>query len=203
LETQQKAFTACPLSNFTVKVLGGSHTLTALDDPIAAVKSNFILDLRGCELNATASANGLFFSGCNNGYILLEGGKITGRVNLGGASSIKISLIGGEVTGDRINLGKNAYLANCRVIVGTGVDNKAITTEGISTNEQRPYVSNCYFENDATSNNATCLAIAVFNNCFFKGAENVISLSQSSTVYEVFNNCTIIGEGKVSLATEL
>jgi len=199
--TIKAAFTACPPSNFTVKVLGGSYTLTALDDPIAVNKTNFVLDLKGCELDATASANGLFFQGCTNGYVLLEGGKITGRVNLGGASSTKMSLIGGEVTGNKINLGKNAYLVNCRVIVGTAVEESAVTSENISSNSERPVISNCYLESDATANFPTTSAIAVYNNCFIKGAINVISLSNSSTVYSQFNNCNIIGQGETGFRT--
>jgi len=199
--TIKAAFSACPPSNFTVKVLGGSYTLTALDDPIAVNKTNFVLDLKGCELNATASANGLFFSGCNNGYVLLEGGKITGRVNLGGASTVKMSLIGGEVTGNKIILGKNAYLVNCRVIVGTAVEESAVTSENISSNSERPVISNCYLESDATANFPTTSAIALYNNCFIKGAINVISLSNSSTVYSQFNNCNIIGQGETGFRT--
>ena len=199
--TIKSAFTACPPSNFTVKVLGGSYTLTALDDPIAINKTNFVLDLKGCLLDATASANGLFFQGCTNGYVLLEGGKITGRVNLGGGSTVKMSLIGGEVTGNKINLGKNAYLVNCRVIVGTAVEESALTSENISSNSERPVISNCYLESDATANFPTSSAIAVYNNCFIKGAINVISLSSSSTVYSQFNNCNIIGQGETGFRT--
>ena len=199
--TIKAAFTACPPSNFTVKVLGGSYTLTALDDPIAINKTNFVLDLKGCLLDATASANGLFFQGCTNGYVLLEGGKITGRVNLGGGSTVKMSLIGGEVTGNKINLGKNAYLVNCRVIVGTAVEESALTSENISSNSERPVISNCYLESDATANFPTSSAIAVYNNCFIKGAINVISLSSSSTVYSQFNNCNIIGQGETGFRT--
>ena len=78
-ETLLAAWNAMPPSNFIIKFLGGSFSITTtiLNGP----KSNFLLDLNGTTINGTE----LQIANCNNGVV--KGGTINAKLNVGASGS--------------------------------------------------------------------------------------------------------------------
>jgi hypothetical protein len=170
-----------PSSNFIIKSLGGSFTITTVI--LSGVKSNFLLDLNGTTINGTE----LQIANCNNGVV--KGGTINAKLNVGASGSEKISVIETNING-QLNLGELSYVNSCRI---SNPSTYAIITE-ISLSTNRPYVSNCSI---ISSGSIAVNAIANFSNCFIQGVRNAIQppSNTSASFLPKFSNCTIKAEG--------